>query len=223
MCKFDKNQSYSTRTVFEALNNKFPEEKEETLFPLIGQRFTALKLVPVNKQKKNRFFSGKDCQTVFDYYDKKFCKKYGLPYKKEKDKQVTVFEVLKPKKEKGLSVTITNKTVIEEIEKRCQERGITRVKCVTDILSLALEHPTCEETNFAEMPLDIKANLENIERIKEVWEKEPPVVILDYPVSSRHVPEYEAMVELTKAITRFGEDLKEALMKAFYPEGKEES
>ena len=29
MCKFDKNQSYSTRTVFEALNNKFPEEKEE--------------------------------------------------------------------------------------------------------------------------------------------------------------------------------------------------
>lgn len=134
MCKFDKNQSYSTRTVFEALNNKFPEEKEETLFPLIGQRFTALKLVPVNKQKKNRFFSGTDCQTVFDYYDKKFCKKYGLPYKKEKDKQVTVFEVLKPKKGKGLSVTITNTTVRDEIEKRCQAWGMTRVELITEVL-----------------------------------------------------------------------------------------
>ena len=134
MCKFDKNQSYSTRTVFEALNNKFPEEKEETLFPLIGQRFTALKLVPVNKQKKNRFFSGTDCQIVFDYYDKKFCKKYGLPYKKEKDKQVTVFEVLKPKKEHGVSVTITNKFVQEEIEKRCERYNVTRVHLVTEIL-----------------------------------------------------------------------------------------
>lgn len=134
MCKFDKNQSYSTRTVFEALNNKFPEEKEENLFPLIGQRFTALKLVPVNKQKKNRFFSGKDCQTVFDYYDKKFCKKYGLPYKKEKDKQVTVFEVLKPKKEHGVSVAINDKTVSDELEYRCRIFGTTRTKYVTDIL-----------------------------------------------------------------------------------------
>lgn len=134
MCKFDKNQSYSTRTVFEALNNKFPEEKEETLFPLIGQRFTALKLVPVNKQKKNRFFSGKDCQTVFDYYDKKFCKKYGLPYKKEKDKQVTVFEVLKPKKEKGLSITFGNKKIADEIERRAKAYNVTRVQYVTDIL-----------------------------------------------------------------------------------------
>jgi hypothetical protein len=134
MCKFDKNQSYSTRTVFEALNNKFPEEKEETLFPLIGQRFTALKLVPVNKQKKNRFFSGTDCQTVFDYYDKKFCKKYGLPYKKEKDKQVTVFEVLKPKKEKGLSITFGKKKIADEIEKRAKAYNVTRVQYVTDIL-----------------------------------------------------------------------------------------
>ena len=134
MCKFDKNQSYSTRTVFEALNNKFPEEKEETLFPLIGQRFTALKLVPVNKQKKNRFFSGKDCQTVFDYYDKKFCKKYGLPYKKERDKQVTVFEVLKPKKEKGLNVTINDKFVQDEIEKRAKFFKVTRVQIVTAVL-----------------------------------------------------------------------------------------
>lgn len=134
MCKFDKNQSYSTRTVFEALNNKFPEEKEETLFPLIGQRFTAFKLVPVNKQKKNRFFSGTDCQTVFDYYDKKFCKKYGLPYKKEKDKQVTVFEVLKPKKEKGLSVTINDKFVQNEIEKRAKFYKVTRVQIVTNVL-----------------------------------------------------------------------------------------
>lgn len=134
MCKFDKNQSYSTRTVFEALNNKFPEEKEETLFPLIGQRFTALKLVPVNKQKKNRFFSGKDCQTVFDYYDKKFCKKYGLPYKKERDKQVTVFEVMKVKKEKGLSVTINDKFVQDEIEKRAKFFKVTRVQIVTAVL-----------------------------------------------------------------------------------------
>jgi hypothetical protein len=134
MCKFDKNQSYSTRTVFEALNNKFPEEKEETLFPLIGQRFTALKLVPVNKQKKNRFFSGTDCQTVFDYYDKKFCKKYGLPYKKEKDKQVTVFEVVKPKKEKGLSITFGKKKIADEIEKRAKAYNVTRVQYVTDIL-----------------------------------------------------------------------------------------
>ena len=134
MCKFDKNQSYSTRTVFEALNNKFPEEKEETLFPLIGQRFTALKLVPVNKQKKNRFFSGKDCQTVFDYYDKKFCKKYGLPYKKERDKQVTVFEVMKVKKEKGLSVTISDKFVQDEIERRAKFFKDTRVQIVTAVL-----------------------------------------------------------------------------------------
>ena len=134
MCKFDKNQSYSTRTVFEALNNKFPEEKEETLFPLIGQRFTALKLVPVNKQKKNRFFSGKDCQTVFDYYDKKFCKKYGLPYKKERDKQVTVFEVMKVKKEKGLSVTISDKFVQDEIERRAKFFKVTRVQIVTAVL-----------------------------------------------------------------------------------------
>lgn len=134
MCKFDKNQSYSTRTVYEALKNKFPEEREESLFPLIGQRFTALKVVPVNKQKKNRFFSGKDCQTVFDYYDKKFCKKYGLPYKKEKDKQVTVFEVLKPKKEKGLSITINNKTVAEELDRRAKIYGVTRVQYVTDVL-----------------------------------------------------------------------------------------
>mgnify|MGYP002521983850 CR=1 FL=1 len=134
MCKFDKNQSYSTRTVFEALNSKFPEEREETLFPLIGQRFTALKLVPVNKQKKNRFFSGTDCQTVFDYYDKKFCKKYGLPYKKEKDKQVTVFEVLKPKKEKGLSITFSNKKIADEIERRAKAYNVTRVQYVTDIL-----------------------------------------------------------------------------------------
>ena len=134
MCKFDKNQSYSTRTVYDALKNKFPEEREESLFPLIGQRFTALKLVPVNKQKKNRFFSGKDCQTVFDYYDKKFCKKYGLPYKKEKDKQVTVFEVLKPKKEKGLSVTINDKFVQDEIEKRTKFFKVTRVQIVTDVL-----------------------------------------------------------------------------------------
>lgn len=134
MCKFDKNQSYSTRTVFEALNNKFPEEKEETLFPLIGQRFTALKLVPVNKQKKNRFFSGTDCQTVFDYYDKKFCKKYGLPYKKEKDKQVTVFEVMKVKKEKGLSITFGNKKIADEIERRAKAYNVTRVQYVTDIL-----------------------------------------------------------------------------------------
>lgn len=142
MCKFDKNQSYSTRTVFEALNNKFPEEKEETLFPLIGQRFTALKLVPVNKQKKNRFFSGKDCQTVFDYYDKKFCKKYGLPYKKEKDKQVTVFEVLKPKKEKGLTVTIKNETVIKEVTRRAEYSMVSRNGYITAILSLFFkEHP----------------------------------------------------------------------------------
>lgn len=142
MCKFDKNQSYSTRTVFEALNNKFPEEKEETLFPLIGQRFTALKLVPVNKQKKNRFFSGTDCQTVFDYYDKKFCKKYGLPYKKEKDKQVTVFEVLKPKKEKGLTVTIKNETVIKEVTRRAEYTMVSRNGYITAILSLFFkEHP----------------------------------------------------------------------------------
>lgn len=134
MCKFDKNQSYSTKTVFEALNNKFPEEKEETLFPLIGQRFTALKLVPVNKQKKNRFFSGKDCQTVFDYYDKKFCKKYGLPYKKEKDKQVTVFEVLKPKKERGISIAINDKSVIEELDRRAKAWGMSRVEIVTEVL-----------------------------------------------------------------------------------------
>lgn len=134
MCKFDKNQSYSTRTVFEALNNKFPEEKEETLFPLIGQRFTALKLVPVNKQKKNRFFSGTDCQTVFDYYDKKFCKKYGLPYKKEKDKQVTVFEVLKPKKEKGISIAINDKFVIAELDIRAKLSGMSRVEIVSEIL-----------------------------------------------------------------------------------------
>ena len=134
MCKFDKNQSYSTRTVFEALNNKFPEEKEETLFPLIGQRFTALGCVPVNKQKKNRFFSGTDCQTVFDYYDKKFCKKYGLPYKKEKDKQVTVFEVLKPKKEKGLTVTINDKFVRNEIEKRAKFLNVPRSNLVFAIL-----------------------------------------------------------------------------------------
>ena len=134
MCKFDKNQSYSTRTVFEALNNKFPEEKEETLFPLIGQRFTAFKLVPVNKQKKNRFFSGTDCQTVFDYYDKKFCKKYGLPYKKEKDKQVTVFEVLKPKKEKGISIAINDKSVIAELDRRAKAWGMSRVEIVTEVL-----------------------------------------------------------------------------------------
>ena len=134
MCKFDKNQSYSTRTVFEALNNKFPEEKEETLFPLIGQRFTALKLVPVNKQKKNRFFSGTDCQTVFDYYDKKFCKKYGLPYKKEKDKQVTVFEVLKPKKEKGISITINDKSVIVELDRRAKAWEMSRVELITEVL-----------------------------------------------------------------------------------------
>lgn len=134
MCKFDKNQSYSTRTVFEALNNKFPEEKEETLFPLIGQRFTALKLVPVNKQKKNRFFSGTDCQTVFDYYDKKFCKKYGLPYKKEKDKQVTVFEVLKPKKEKGISIAINDKSVIAELDRRAKAWEMSRVEIVTEVL-----------------------------------------------------------------------------------------
>lgn len=134
MCKFDKNQSYSTRTVFEALNNKFPEEREETLFPLIGQRFTALKLVPVNKQKKNRFFSGTDCQTVFDYYDKKFCKKYGLPYKKEKDKQVTVFEVLKPKKEKGLTVTINDKFVQDEIKKRSKSMYMSRALYVAEVL-----------------------------------------------------------------------------------------
>ncbi len=142
MCKFDKNQSYSTRTVFEALNNKFPEEKEETLFPLIGQRFTALKLVPVNKQKKNRFFSGTDCQTVFDYYDKKFCKKYGLPYKKEKDKQVTVFEVLKQKKEKGLSVTIINETVIKEVTRRAECSMVSRSGYITAILLMFFkEHP----------------------------------------------------------------------------------
>lgn len=134
MCKFDKNQSYSTRTVFEALNNKFPEEKEETLFPLIGQRFTALKLVPVNKQKKNRFFSGKDCQTVFDYYDKKFCKKYGLPYKKEKDKQVTVFEVLKPKKEKGLSVTISDKEIIDKVLRETKRLDVPRVYFIETVL-----------------------------------------------------------------------------------------
>ena len=142
MCKFDKNQSYSTRTVFEALNNKFPEEKEETLFPLIGQRFTALKLVPVNKQKKNRFFSGTDCQTVFDYYDKKFCKKYGLPYKKEKDKQVTVFEVLKPKKEKGLSVTINDKFVADELTRRADYEKIPRNVYLRGILIQYFEeHP----------------------------------------------------------------------------------
>lgn len=142
MCKFDKNQSYSTRTVFEALNNKFPEEKEETLFPLIGQRFTALKLVPVNKQKKNRFFSGTDCQTVFDYYDKKFCKKYGLPYKKEKDKQVTVFEVLKPKKEKGLTVTINDKFVADELTRRADYEKIPRNTYLRGILVQYFEeHP----------------------------------------------------------------------------------
>ena len=134
MCKFDKNKSYSTRTVYEVLKNKFPDEREESLFPLIGQRFTALKFVPVNKQKKNRFFSGKDCQVVFDYYDKKFCKKYGLPYKKEKDKQVTVFEVLKPKKEKGLTVTINNKFVRNEIEKRAKFLNVPRSNLVFAIL-----------------------------------------------------------------------------------------
>ena len=134
MCKFDKNKSYSTRTVYEALKDKFPDEREESLFPLIGQRFTALKFVPVNKQKKNRFFSGTDCQTVFDYYDKKFCKKYGLPYKKEKDKQVTVFEVLKPKKERGLTVTINDKFVQNEIEKRAKFLNVPRSNLVFAIL-----------------------------------------------------------------------------------------
>lgn len=134
MCKFDKNQSYSTRTVFEALNNKFPEEREESLFPLIGQRFTALKFFPVNKQKRYRYFSGTDCQVVFDYYDKKFCKKYGLPYKNEKDNQITVFEVMKPNKEKGISVTINNKFVQDEIEKRAKFFNVTRVQIVTDAL-----------------------------------------------------------------------------------------
>lgn len=170
MCKFDKNQSYSTRTVFEALNNKFPEEKEETLFPLIGQRFTALKLVPVNKQKKNRFFSGTDCQTVFDYYDKKFCKKYGLPYKKEKDKQVTVFEVLKPKKEKGLSVTINDKEVAEELDERCQAFGSTRVQYVTDILrSWFEEYPFVDALEAKTVDLNTREDWLNF--IRENYEK----------------------------------------------------
>lgn len=169
MCKFDKNQSYSTRTVYEALKNKFPEEREESLFPLIGQRFTALKLVPVNKQKKNRFFSGKDCQTVFDYYDKKFCKKYGLPYKKEKDKQVTVFEVLKPKKEKGLSITINNKTVAEEIERRTNFYGVTRVQLVTDILEQYFEDYPFDELKIKTQNLATREDWLNF--IRENYEK----------------------------------------------------
>ena len=169
MCKFDKNQSYSTRTVYEALKNKFPEEREESLFPLIGQRFTALKLVPVNKQKKNRFFSGTDCQTVFDYYDKKFCKKYGLPYKKEKDKQVTVFEVLKPKKEKNLSVTINDKAVADELEIRCQTMGISRVQYVTDILRLFFEECPFDELKFKTQGLETREDWLNF--IRENYEK----------------------------------------------------
>ena len=170
MCKFDKNQSYSTRTVFEALINKFPDEREESLFPLIGQRFTALKCVPVNKQKKNRFFSGKDCQVVFDYYDKKFCKKYGLPYKKEKDKQVTVFEVLKPKKEHGVSVAITNKFVQKEIEIRTKFFKVTRVQLVTDILEWYFkEFPSVDELEQKTEGLQTREDWLNF--IRENYEK----------------------------------------------------
>ena len=169
MCKFDKNQSYSTRTVFEALNNKFPEEKEETLFPLIGQRFTALKLVPVNKQKKNRFFSGTDCQTVFDYYDKKFCKKYGLPYKKEKDKQVTVFEVLKPKKEKGMTVTINDKFVQDEIERRAKVYDVIRVQYVTDIIKWYFKTTPFDELELKTENLNTREDWLNF--IRENYEK----------------------------------------------------
>lgn len=169
MCKFDKNQSYSTRTVFEALNNKFPEEKEETLFPLIGQRFTALKFVPVNKQKKNRFFSGTDCQTVFDYYDKKFCKKYGLPYKKEKDKQVTVFEVLKPKKEKGLSVTINDKFVQNEIEKRSKAMYMSRALYVTEVLKWYFSTTPFDELEHKTEGLQTREDWLNF--IRENYEK----------------------------------------------------
>ena len=169
MCKFDKNQSYSTRTVYEALKNKFPEEREESLFPLIGQRFTALKLVPVNKQKKNRFFSGTDCQTVFDYYDKKFCKKYGLPYKKEKDKQVTVFEVLKPKKEKGLSVTINKKSVSDELERRANLYKVTRSGFVTDVLEWYFkEFPSVDELEIKTENLNTREDWLNF--IRENYE-----------------------------------------------------
>ena len=169
MCKFDKNQSYSTRTVFEALNNKFPEEKEETLFPLIGQRFTALKLVPVNKQKKNRFFSGTDCQTVFNYYDKKFCKKYGLPYKKEKDKQVTVFEVLKPKKEKGLSITINDKFVVDEIEKRSKAFCKSRALYVTEVLKWHFKTTPFDELEYKTEGIQTREDWLNF--IRENYEK----------------------------------------------------
>lgn len=170
MCKFDKNQSYSTRTVFEALNNKFPEEKEETLFPLIGQRFTALKLVPVNKQKKNRFFSGKDCQTVFDYYDKKFCKKYGLPYKKEKDKQVTVFEVLKPKKERhGVQTTIEDEDVAKAIDYHAKAIGVSRSGLVTDILKTWIEENPVEDLDFKTSNLQTREDWLNF--IRENYEK----------------------------------------------------
>lgn len=170
MCKFDKNQSYSTRTVFEALNNKFPEEKEETLFPLIGQRFTALKLVPVNKQKKNRFFSGTDCQTVFDYYDKKFCKKYGLPYKKEKDKQVTVFEVLKPKKERrGVQTTIEDEDVAKAIDYHAKAIGVSRSGLVTDILKTWIEENPVEDLDFKTSNLNTREDWLNF--IRENYEK----------------------------------------------------
>ena len=169
MCKFDKNQSYSTRTVYDALKNKFPEEREESLFPLIGQRFTALNLVPVNKQKKNRFFSGTDCQTVFDYYDKKFCKKYGLPYKKEKDKQVTVFEVLKPKKEKGLSVTINDKEVAEELEIRAKNWKRSRAEAVTSILKWYFKEFPFDELKFKTQGLETREDWLNF--IRENYEK----------------------------------------------------
>ena len=158
MCKFDKNQSYSTRTVFEALINKFPDEREESLFPLIGQRFTALKCVPVNKQKKNRFFSGKDCQVVFDYYDEKFCKKYGLPYRKAGDKQITIEQAIRPKKKNyGVQVTINSEAVIADLDRRCKYYGSSRGNFVTEILrAYFIEHP------FDEIEVET-ANLETRE------------------------------------------------------------
>jgi hypothetical protein len=170
MCKFDKNQSYSTRTVFEALNNKFPEEKEETLFPLIGQRFTALKLVPVNKQKKNRFFSGTDCQTVFDYYDKKFCKKYGIPYKKEKDKQITIEEAIKPKRERrGVQTTIENEDVAKAIDYHAKAIGVSRSGLVTDILKTWIEENPVEDLDFKTSKLETREDWLNF--IRENYEK----------------------------------------------------
>lgn len=131
MCKviFDKNNNYSVNKVAEELHILFPTKSEDSIYNTITKRFK--NYIPVNDQKRNRVFGGKDCQEVFNHFYELYSKKTG---------QMSIDSVSSSKER--LHVDLMDRDIISELTSRARIAKKSRSVMAEEILKQYFsEHP----------------------------------------------------------------------------------